>query len=143
MTSKQSPIAKLVPDPNPALVTETERLENKVPQIRTREIESMMRIQSGEIAVLGGLIEDRMDNSSGQVPGAGSIPFLGELFTARSNSSTKSELVIILRPTVIKDASIGGDFSAYAGSLPGNDFFATDEVYKPFSGPNAMQEPLK
>ena len=41
------------------------------------------------------------------------------------------------------DASIDGDFSSYASSLPNRDFFDTDKVYVPFSGPNAMQEPLK
>ncbi|MFT3847546.1 MAG: type II and III secretion system protein [Propionivibrio sp.] len=133
-----SSISDLKKDPNPALT-----IDNMVPQIRTREIESMMRVQSGDIAVLGGLMEDRMDNKSGRLPVAGDIPLLGEIFTTRSNASSKTELVVVLRPTVINDASIDGDFSAYAGALPGRDFFETDKVYVPFSGPNAMQEPLK
>lgn len=133
-----SSISDLKLDPNPALT-----IENKVPQIRTREIESMMRIQSGDIAVLGGLMEDRMDNKSGRFPGFGDIPILGELLTTRNNSSTKTELVIVLRPTVIKDASIAGDFSQFATSMPDREFFATDKVYHPFSGPNSSQGPLK
>jgi MSHA type pilus biogenesis protein MshL len=134
-----SSISELKQDPNPALTT----VKNFVPQIRTREIESMLRVQSGEIAVLGGLMEDRMDNKSGRFPGVGDIPFFGEIFTTRNNASSKSELVIILRPTVIRDASINGDFGSLAGSLPGRDFFQTDKVYQPFSGPTALQEPLK
>ena len=133
-----SSIAALKEDPNPALT-----VKNEVPQIRTREIESMMRVQSGDIAVLGGLMEDRMENKSGRFPGVGDIPLLGEIFTTRSNASTKTELVIVLRPTVIKDASISGDFSHLANSLPDKDFFTTDPVYQPFSGPNPLQEPLK
>ncbi len=133
-----SSIAALKEDPNPALT-----VKNEVPQIRTREIESMMRVQSGDIAVLGGLMEDRMENKSGRLPGVGDIPLLGEIFTTRSNASTKTELVIVLRPTVIKDASISGDFSHLANSLPGKEFFTTDQVYQPFSGPNQLQEPLK
>lgn len=133
-----SSISDLKKDPNPALT-----IDNMVPQIRTREIESMLRVQSGDIAVLGGLMEDRIDNKSGRFPGAGDIPLFGEIFTTRSNASSKTELVIVLRPTVIKDASIDGDFSGYANSLPDRDFFQTDKVYVPFSGPNAMQEPLK
>ncbi len=133
-----SSIAALKEDPNPALT-----VKNEVPQIRTREIESMMRVQSGDIAVLGGLMEDRMENKSGRFPGVGDIPLFGEIFTTRSNASTKTELVIVLRPTVIKDASISGDFSHLANSLPDKDFFTTDPVYQPFSGPNALQEPLK
>ena len=133
-----SSISDLKKDPNPALT-----IDNMVPQIRTREIESMLRVQSGDIAVLGGLMEDRMDNKSGRLPVAGDIPLFGEIFTTRSNASSKTELVVVLRPTVINDASLDGDFSNYASSLPDGGFFRTDEVYKPFSGPNAMQEPLK
>ena len=134
-----SSISALKQDPNPDLAG----IENKIPQIRTREIESMMRVRSGDIAVLGGLMEDRIDNKSGRFPGVGDIPVLGEIFTTRNNASSKSELVILLRPTVIKDAALGGDFSAFADTLPDKDFFRTDQVYQPFSGPNQLQEPLK
>ena len=133
-----SSISDLKQDPNPDLAG----IKNEVPQIRTREIESMLRIQSGDIAVLGGLMEDRMDNKSGRFPVIGDIPLFGEIFTTRNNASTKTELVVILRPTIIKDASFTGDFGHLATSLPGNDFFKTDTVYKPFSGPTP-QEPLK
>jgi len=133
-----SSISDLKQDPNPDLAG----IKNEVPQIRTREIESMLRIQSGDIAVLGGLMEDRMDNKSGRFPVIGDIPLFGEIFTTRNNASTKTELVVILRPTIIKDASFTGDFGHLATSLPGSDFFKTDTVYKPFSGPTP-QEPLK
>jgi len=135
-----SSISELKRDPNPIIPKD---IPNYIPQIRTREIESLMRIESGDIAVLGGLMEDRMDNKSGRVPGLGDIPFFGELFNTRANSSSKSELVIFLRPTVIKDASINGDFSSFSSLLPDKDFFQTDKVYQPFSGPNPSQEPLK
>jgi general secretion pathway protein D len=133
-----SSISALKQDPNPALT-----VINEVPQIRTREIESMMRVRSGDIAVLGGLMEDRQENRSGRFPGLGDVPVLGEIFTTRNNASYKSELVVVLRPTVIRDASIVGDFSHLAGTLPGSDFFATDRVYEPFSGPDAPAEPLR
>ncbi|MDR2450733.1 MAG: type II and III secretion system protein [Candidatus Accumulibacter sp.] len=133
-----SSIAALKQDPNPALT-----VVNEVPQIRTREIESMMRVKSGDIAVLGGLMEDRLENRSGRFPGVGDIPFFGEIFTTRNDASRKSELVIVLRPTVIRDASIQGDFGRLANSLPGRDFFATDRVYEPFSGPELPPEPLR
>ena len=126
-----STISELKEDPNPALT-----VKNYVPQIRTREIESMLRVHSGDIAVLGGLMEDRLDNKSGRFPGIGDIPLIGELFTTRNNASSKSELVVILRPTVINDASINGDFSAFAGALPDRSFFQTDRVYQPFASPS-------
>ncbi|WP_301102173.1 secretin N-terminal domain-containing protein [Propionivibrio sp.] len=133
-----SSISDLKKDPNPDI-----SIENLVPQIRTREIESMMRIDSGDIAVLGGLMEDRMDTKDGRVPGFGSIPLFGELFNNRSNASKKTELVIFIRPTVIKDASISGDFSNFANSLPGKDFFAPAQVFQPFSVPEQRPEPFK
>ena len=134
-----SSISKSVPDPNPAL--KLSGVPNEIPQIRTREMESVMRMGSGEIAVLGGLMEDRQDNKSGRVPGVGDIPLFGELFNTRNNSSAKTELVIFIRPTVINDASVQGDFSKFRDSLPGKDFFNTDPVYRPFSGP--ATEPLR
>ncbi|WP_313950804.1 type II and III secretion system protein [Accumulibacter sp.] len=136
-----SSIAELKQDPNPELAAQN--IKNLVPQIRTREIESMMRVESGDIAVLGGLMEDRLDNRSGRVPGLGDVPFFGELFNTRSNSSTKSELVVLLRPTVIKDASIDGDYSSFRDVLPGKNFFKSDQVFQPFSLPERHPEPLQ
>ncbi len=135
-----SSISDLKQDPNPDLAKNN--IVNLVPQIRTREIESMLRVQSGDIAVLGGLMEDRMDNKNGRFPVLGDIPFFGEIFTTRNNASSKSELVIVLRPTVIRDASIEGDFGRFAGSLPGRDFFKSDQVYQPFALPE-QREPLQ
>ena len=133
-----SSIAKFVTDPNPALKG---GVQNEIPQIRTREMESVMRMGSGEIAVLGGIMEDTQNNKNGRVPGVGDIPLFGELFNTRNNSSAKTELVIFIRPTVINDASVQGDFSKFRDSLPGKDFFNTDPVYRPFSGP--ATEPLR
>ena len=135
-----SSISDLKRDPNPIIPS---NIPNYIPQIRTREIESMMRIESGDIAVLGGLMEDRLDNRNGRFPLLGDIPLLGEIFNTRNNSSSKTELVVFLRPTVIKDASVNGDFGTLKSSLPRGDFFATDPVYQPFSKPSQMQEQLR
>ena len=131
-----SSVAMYVDDPNPALT-----IQNKVPQIRTREMESVLRMGSGEIAVLGGLMEDRQDNKNGRFPVVGDIPLIGEIFNVRNNASAKTELVVFIRPTVINDSSVNGDFSSFKSSLPGKDFFNTDAVYRPFSGP--ALEPLR
>lgn len=136
-----SSVAELKQDPNPSLAASN--IKNLVPQIRMREIESMMRVESGDIAILGGLMEDRLENRAGRVAGLGDIPIFGELFNTRNNSSTKSELVILIRPTVIKDPSIDGDFSSFRDTLPGKDFFKTDQVFQPFSLPERNPEPLQ
>lgn len=103
-------------DPNPILAQNN--ITNPVPIIQTREMESIMRVQSGDIAILGGLMQDGRDNKTDEVPILNKIPFLGELFKFKDNSSRKSELVVFLRPTVLKDASLDGDFAPYRHILP-------------------------
>ncbi|HTZ00306.1 MAG TPA: type II and III secretion system protein, partial [Rhodocyclaceae bacterium] len=111
-------IAKLVPDPNPLLT-----IPNNVPQLRTREMESMMRVNSGDIAVLGGLMQDSIDYTTSRIPILGQIPLIGEVFTNRSNNANKTELVVFIRPVVLNDASIAGDFAGYRSALPDKNFF--------------------
>ncbi|MBS0372030.1 MAG: type II and III secretion system protein [Proteobacteria bacterium] len=97
-------------DPNPNIPT---GIANLVPQIRTREIESVLRVANGETAILGGLMEDRIDYKTGRVPLIGNVPLLGELFTNRDNGIQKTELVIFLRPVVMR----GPDVVATTGHL--------------------------
>ena len=119
-----SRIIDYVNDPNPALAQA--RVVSQIPEIQTREIESLMRVKSGDIAVMGGLMQDNTNNTSDEVPGLGRIPWVGNLFKYKNNTHTKSELVIFLRPVVIRDASLDGDFNAYKpmaqrdGVLPGS-----------------------
>lgn len=105
-------------DPHPSLV-----IPNLVPEIQTREMESLMSINDGDIAVLGGLMQDQISNNDDAVPGVSKIPVLGNLFTYRNDTTTKTELVVFLRPTVIRDASIRGDYSSFRSQLPRDDFF--------------------
>lgn len=135
-----SSISDLKRDPNPSIPAD---IPNYVPQIRTREIESLLRIESGEIAVLGGLMEDRVDNKTGRIPGVGALPLLGELFNSRSNTARKSELVIFLRPTVLTDASLAGDFQHFRNALPGRSHFSPDPAFQPLSGIPATTEALQ
>lgn len=103
-------------DPNPALAEN--KLTNSIPIVQTREMESIMRVQSGDIAILGGLMQDTRDSKADEVPGLNRIPLLGELFKFKNDVSRKSELVVFLRPTVLGDASLEGDFRAYRAYLP-------------------------
>lgn len=129
-----SSVSALKEDPNPSIPN---GIKNYVPQIRTREIESIMRIGSGEIAVLGGLMEDSVDFKNGRIPLLGQVPALGELFTTRSNAARKSELVVFLRPVVIREASLEGDFAAMKSALPGSDFFKAPAEARPFAIPGS------
>ncbi|WP_166258817.1 pilus (MSHA type) biogenesis protein MshL [Marinobacter salicampi] len=65
-----------------------------------RETDSVIRAQSGQIVVIGGLIQDKSEDRNAAVPFFSEIPVLGELFRQRRFESQKSELVILLRPVV-------------------------------------------
>jgi general secretion pathway protein D len=125
-----SSISGMVKDPNPDIPA---NLSNEIPQIRTREIESVLRVANGEIAVLGGLMEDRVDYGTGRVPILGQLPLLGEFFTSRDNAARKSELVIFLRPVVIHDPGLAGDFAALKHYLPEQDFFTQPQETQPLN----------
>jgi len=126
-------LVKFVPDPNPSLSAAT---PNLIPQLRMREMESLIKVNSGQIAVLGGLIEDSVNDIEDTIPIINSIPFLGSLFSSRNRSNTKTELVIFLRPIVVKDASIDGDYRAYRSLIPGENFTSQPNPGKtaPLSG---------
>jgi general secretion pathway protein D len=124
-------VAREVLDPNPDL--KKNEISNLVPVIRTREIESVMRVASGNIAILGGLMEDKIDYQTQRVPLLGQIPLAGELANNRNNAAQKTELVIFLRPVVVKDASLDGDFAALRDHLPGQNFFAQPNEAQPFN----------
>lgn len=135
-------IIDYVNDPNPALANpcgtniastcNIAAIVNQVPEIRTREMESIIRVNSGQIAVLGGLMQDEINNQADGIPLLDSIPGLGNLFKNRNDTKTKTELVIFLRPIVIKDASIEGDYSSYRNNLPDADFLKPEsEKAKP------------
>jgi len=104
-------------DPNPALLS-----PNLIPIFETREFDSMLRIQSGQTAVLGGLMQDSVENVEDTIPGINRIPLLGWLFSQQRKVNRKTELVIFLRATVIRDASVEGDYSQFRGLLPTENF---------------------
>jgi len=110
-----SRITSYANDPSPALAQAG--ITNRIPEIQTREFESIMKVRDGETAVLGGLMQDDRNNATDQIPGVGDLPAVGELFKLRSNQSNKSELVTFLRPTILRDSSIDGDASFIRSQL--------------------------
>ncbi len=105
-----------VADPNPSLTAAG--VASLVPVIQTREMDSILRVQSGQVAVMGGLIQDQVSNTEDGIPGVNRIPTFGDLFRQRKDAVAKTELVIFLRPTVIRDASIDGDYRQLRNLLP-------------------------
>lgn len=111
-----SRVISYVRDPNPSL--RLSNVESSIPQIQVREMDSILRINSGQTAVLGGLIQDGVDLSRSGTPMLSELPFIGDAFSYRNNQVSKTELVIFLRPRVIRDASVGGELADYQRYLP-------------------------
>ncbi|MEY2993850.1 MAG: Type secretion system protein precursor [Pseudomonadota bacterium] len=70
-----------------------------------RSIESNVLVQDGSIVVLGGLLQDDTGNSQQKVPGLGDVPLFGNLFKAESRNRKKTNLMVFLRPVVMRDAA--------------------------------------
>jgi MSHA biogenesis protein MshL len=109
-----SRINRFVNDPNPTLPT---GITNPVPEIQTREMESILRLNNGQIAVLGGLMQDESRDRDAGIPGLSRLPGLGEAFKSRTREQRKSELVVFLRPLVIRNPSLEGDFKEFRSFL--------------------------
>ncbi len=77
------------------------------------EADSVVRAKNGQVVVIGGLMREGSSNDRAQVPGVGNAPGIGKLFGNSSRVSQKRELVILLKPTVIKnDTQWADDVSA-------------------------------
>jgi general secretion pathway protein D len=84
------------------------------PTIQQRRIQSNITVQDGETIALGGLITDTKSNSRNGIPFLSEIPVLGAIFGTSDNSSTRTELIVLLSPTVLHN--------------PGEARAATDEL---------------
>ncbi len=111
-----SRIIRYVNDPSPILAESG--VINAIPEIQIREIESILKVYSGEVAVLGGLMQDSLEDSTAGLPGISRVRGLGNLFSYKSESAVKTELIVFIRPVVIKQPSLDGDLQEYREFLP-------------------------
>lgn len=98
-------------DPNPLLAEVG--VVNQIPILQVREIETMLKVDDSETAVIGGLMQDQINKENRGVPFLSSIPLLGALFSYTEERYVKSELVIFIRPVIIEHASLDGDLADY------------------------------
>ncbi len=73
------------------------------PTTNKRSVESLVLVDDGQIAVIGGLIQDNTSDTVSKVPVLGDLPLLGGLFQYKTRSRTKTNLLVFLRPTVLRD----------------------------------------
>lgn len=69
------------------------------------ETDTIVRIQDGSIVAIGGLMQQEQSSEKDQVPGVGDVPVVGNLFKQNSRNMKKTELVFLIKPTVIKSDS--------------------------------------
>jgi len=80
---------------------------NAGPTTNKRQIETNVVVDDGGIVVLGGLIEDRYTDNRSKVPLLGDLPGIGVLFRSESRTKTRTNLMVFLRPVVMRDAAAG------------------------------------
>ena len=76
---------------------------NAGPSTTKRSIESQVVVDDGQIIVLGGLIEDRFIENKSKVPLLGDLPYIGALFRSESREKRRTNLMVFLRPVVMRD----------------------------------------
>jgi len=122
-------IIDTVKDPNPSLAAAN--VTSLIPITQTREMESVLKVASGQTAVLGGLMLDSFEGKREGIPVASRIPLFGDLVSNRNDRAQKSELVVFIRPVVVREASVEGDLADYRKYLPDRDFFRDTRTATP------------
>jgi general secretion pathway protein D len=75
-----------------------------VPVIDVREMESVVTVPSGDIVVMGGLMQEVVSKQDSGIPGASDVPVVGNLFKANSDNTQMTELVVFLKATIVHGA---------------------------------------
>ena len=84
---------------------------NVGPETTKRSIESTVVVDDGQIIVLGGLMQDQYSDGRSKVPVLGDVPVLGGLFRSENRTRRKTNLMVFLRPVVMRDQDSAGKFS--------------------------------
>jgi general secretion pathway protein D len=88
----------------------------------------VLRVPNGQTVILGGLMEDRENKTKNGVPGLSDVPGVGNAFKYRNETSSKTELIIFLRPTIVNDSSsFASTLDNYRGLLPDKNFFNPEQ----------------
>lgn len=95
-----SRILGYVADPHPELARAG--VKSEIPIIQEREISTTLQVKSGETVAIGGLMQSENADTSNGLPGLADVPGVGSLFKSVDNSSSRSELVIFLRPVLVE-----------------------------------------
>jgi len=94
-----------VPDPQVALLARSfgveDTIQNIVPEVEVREMDSIFRIRNGEVLAIGGMIEERTENTDSGLPYVSDIPLLGNAFKSVDKETVAVQTVIFLKATIV------------------------------------------
>ena len=113
-------VVRFVPDPNPTLALAG--VTSLIPEVQVREMESVLRVASGDTAVIGGLMSDSASTTDQGIPGLHDAKGVGIAFGTKTRSYKKTELVIFLRPRVLDNASLDSDLQDFKKYLKPETF---------------------
>jgi pilus assembly protein CpaC len=100
-----------------------------IPALATRRVESNIELGLGQSFVIGGLIDDRVNETFAKIPGLASIPLLGTLFKSRNENRSKTELLVMVTPELVEPMAAGDP--KLTPQMPG-------EFLRPMMLPNGM-----
>ncbi|MEN9631103.1 MAG: putative ral secretion pathway protein GspD [Pseudomonadota bacterium] len=133
-----------------AVTAQAAGTSNTGPSTTKRSIEGTVTVDDGQILVLGGLIQDNYITTQSKVPLLGDIPFLGALFRSESRDRKRTNLMVFLRPIVMRDADAQARFSVdryeqiraiQSGSQPSPNLLLPVER-SPVLPPNVPRQPI-
>ncbi len=79
---------------------------NFIPELNVQEMDSVVRVQSGQTVIMGGLMQDKNAMSTTGIPVLGDVPMLGKLFSNQGDNIQKSELVIMIQATIVPGSNV-------------------------------------
>lgn len=87
---------------DPAVSFVAPEIVSLIPELNVQEIDSVIKVNSGQAVVLGGLLQDRVESTTEGVPVVSEVPVVGNLFKKKGDAIQKTELVILLKATIVE-----------------------------------------
>ncbi len=91
---------------------------NGIPQISTRDTQTVVHLKNNQTLVIGGLIEESTQNTINKLPVLSNIPVIGGLFSNKQTNTTRNELIIVVTPHVITEADVESHSMGPGAKLP-------------------------
>lgn len=94
-----------VPDPSVAFLSGVTGVDSQIPEVNIQEIDTVIKVNSGQPVVMGGLLQDKAETRQESIPVLGELPLVGKAFRSHSDSVSKTELIIFLKATIINNGN--------------------------------------